>query len=99
MDAYAIVLPEPLRTALTECETECVAECCGLDAFDFAGLERWPAERADAKRAVREQLLGLIAEVGGRPEKQVKCDGLNAWWSRTGAVCFLNELLRRVDAP
>ena len=38
-----VQIPEPLWSVMQACETFCVAECCGLDAFDISAepLIQW----------------------------------------------------------
>jgi hypothetical protein len=38
MTPLEIVLPEQLYNLIKYCERNCVAECCGIDAFDFSPL-------------------------------------------------------------
>lgn len=38
MECRQIIVDYPLLGLIKHCETFCVAECCGLDAFDFSPI-------------------------------------------------------------
>ena len=46
-------------------ETECIAGCCGLDAFDF-----WPEQIAQVSSLEREGLLQRLALVSSQLQQQ-----------------------------
>ncbi|WOB44320.1 VOC family protein [Thermoleptolyngbya oregonensis NK1-22] len=58
-----ITIPEPLWSLLRCCEVNCVAACCGLDAFDFspAHVQKW-MDQTDAQtlNQARDQLQVLV---------------------------------------
>lgn len=58
-----ITIPKPLWSLLCCCEANCVAACCGLDAFDFspAHVQKWIAQTdAQTLNQVRDQLQVLV---------------------------------------
>lgn len=62
MDDRPVEIPEPLADCFKYCETFCVAECCGINAFDPQEVPRW-AEQADidAPERALTQVRDLIA--------------------------------------
>ena len=62
----------PLRDLVKSCETACVADCCGIDAFEFSSsnvaafLYRSDAKQPDGNEvaALRSQLGHLKARYG-----------------------------------
>jgi hypothetical protein len=92
-----VVLPDLVLELLKSCESDCVAECCGLDAFDFS-TERfrpWLQDRpAEDREAVGVKLEGLLRELQGRPEELAASSERNAAWAKAGAAAFFSELLQ-----
>ena len=59
-----VKLSEALYTMMRECESYCVAGCCGVDAYEISAeaLRRWAKLQApDFLAARREELLQLLA--------------------------------------
>ena len=64
-------LEPPLANILARCETICVAECCGIDAYDFSPIQiasgltmyRGTPSPADIRK-VRAQIAALKANYG-----------------------------------
>jgi|GEM_PF-3519699 len=62
---YIAMTPEPLKGYLQACEVHCLAECCGVDAFEFSPKQgAWWAREVgeDAAAAARELLDRLIED-------------------------------------
>jgi hypothetical protein len=60
-----IKFPEPLAGLIQECETFCIAYCCGIDAFDIseANIKRWKAKHSEADfNLVKSQLENIIKQ-------------------------------------
>ena len=81
------------------CETACVSECCGLEAFDFSeeGFRAWLKGRTphDGATAV-EQLEALLARIAAQTEDLVSSDELNHEWAKARALDFFSALHRRL---
>jgi hypothetical protein len=92
-------LAKPLGEFLNTCETRCVAECCGLEAFDFTPrrIDSWFASRPGQRDAVREQIRTVIADLGTRADGTLSFPDVNACWPRGEAVEFFSELGRLMD--
>jgi hypothetical protein len=88
-------LREPLSSLLTACETNCVAGCCGLDAFDFTlqPILDWVLEQSSTDMWLAFEILAeLIGDVKMSTDTIVS-DRLNAWWkSPTEATTFLRQI-------
>ncbi len=79
---WTLTLPKSLSSLVHACEKVCVAECCGLEAFEFTPgrMADWvQAEGIHAARGALIQLDRLIAEVSST-SGEVSCHELNAWW-------------------
>ena len=59
---FQLELPDPLWELIRHCETQCVAGCCGLDAFDRNPKELlpWLRENQDRYFLVLDQLSDFI---------------------------------------
>ena len=63
-----VVLPQQLRSLVMACQTLCVAECCGIHAFDFSPLHMashlaWHTGAIDASDlALLERQVDLVVE-------------------------------------
>lgn len=99
MAAYEVRMPQTLGELFAWCETECVAGCCGLEAFDFSRerIREWVASQPQQAGAAREQLRQLVKEIAGRSEEEIRSDALNAWWVRAEAVEFFSGLAKHLD--
>jgi hypothetical protein len=92
-----VALPPLLAGLLRFCETECVAACCGLEAFDFTeerlreGLTGWSLPE---RTQVAEQLETIVRELEGRPGEMAASEELNAVWPKAKAIAFFSELLK-----
>lgn len=92
---FDLVLPNPLMKLVRECETVCVAGCCGLDAFhrDAADLLPWLREHQNQFALVLDQLsvaVRLLRE--NRSEVHSNMNEFNAVWrTPTNALAFLRE--------
>jgi Family of unknown function (DUF6331) len=64
-------LDAPLGAALRECEVHCVANCCGINAFEVTvdNLQRWakgvPAAELERARCQVDEVLAILK---GGPE-------------------------------
>jgi hypothetical protein len=92
-------LAKPLGELLNACETRCVAECCGWEAFDFTPrrIESWFAARPGQREAVREQIRAVLADLGKRAEGTLSFPDVNACWPKGEAVEFFSGLGRLMD--
>ena len=81
------------------CESGCVAECCGVGAFDFSQrrIEGWLKRRA---RQDRDRIAGefedLLRSMASQSDELVRSDELNQEWSKAKAIEFFSGLHRIV---
>lgn len=69
MADVSVEVPSPLRDCFLYCETECVRECCGIDAIttDPESIAAWRSEAGPAAvLKARRQLAELVAVVEDR---------------------------------
>jgi hypothetical protein len=65
----SVEVPSPLRDCFLHCETECVRECCGIDAIatDPESISAWRREAGPPRVAeARRQLDELVSVVEDR---------------------------------
>ena len=89
-------LPKHLQRLMQYFEVNCVAGCCGLDAYDF---DRQYACNAAAENgeewmaAALLELQHLAAEIDSLPDDwEVLCSEMNAGWPKTEAISFFAML-------
>lgn len=87
-----------LHELLLSCESRCVADCCGLDAFDLSAhrIQEWLKGHPFQKQAVRDQLEQLLLGIEAGSEAMVGSRDLNTAWSKAGALRFFGDLLKTV---
>lgn len=94
-------LEPPLATLVERCQTRCVAECCGIDAYDFNPihiasyliLTRGSPDPAEVAQ-LQTQLASLRANYGS---SGVTFDDLNQIFSGTEIDSFVQLLLTNID--
>jgi hypothetical protein len=95
-----LTISPPLSDLLTSCETECVADCCGLDAFDFAPeqIGRWIRSAGrDLATGARKQIADHINVLElADPDDTFVSYALNAMWKRDACIAWFNELAFKV---
>ena len=90
MDALAPDIA-PLWDAL---ETLCVAECCGIDAFDFSAEQLAAARRQLDAGAIQLQLLHLQTMLLLAHQPVVVISRINQYLERYAALQLIAHLLR-----
>ena len=86
---YELVLTEGLQEIFRSCENACVADCCGLEAFEFSpeNFEAWFVANPDRRDAVLGQMRQVMVNLrertelrvveAGVPEEELSADGGN----------------------
>ena len=77
--------PDPLAGLIAECETECVAGCCGLDAFEIDSEQMipWASEQPiHVLWEVLDQLTGVVWDLSTH-SGSVSSSTFNAIWEPT----------------
>jgi len=86
-------LDQPLLGLVEFCETYCVADCCGSDAFEITEerIAKWVSEIgiATAKLA-EEQLEAIILNISSR-EVNVSSERINFYWPAQDCVNWLEQ--------
>ena len=108
----ALDLPDALSWLAKRCETVCVAECCGLRAFDFAPLHiaSWLTRggQSDPQELGRVSLTPLrvalddfetaVAEQSPNEAGHVACVAqLNECFTRDSAAAWVAEVRASID--
>ena len=100
-------LEHPLAGLVDRCQTICVSECCGIDAFDFSPIHvasflilwRGDVEQSELSK-LRQQIHCLRSDFGssGRLSCGATIEGVNQ--SMTGADVdeFAHTLLASIDS-
>lgn len=86
-DTYQLSLSDPFLELARHCEVHCVADCCGVDAFDvnFLNMIPWVRERGpETAREAQTQISELIRATESF-EGRVTSGDFNAIWR--GAEC------------
>lgn len=95
-----LTLPSCLRQVLAYFEVNCVASCCGLDAYDFDPIYASHALAANGSAFVEsasDELASLIVQIRGLPEDWgVQSGEMNAVWSKTEALAFFEMIERDI---
>ena len=95
-----------LASLIAQCESVCVAECCGLGAFDFsplrvaASLTKYGGPNADHVQAIRDDLDALIEAGKAYPGDDAGCstDLLNADFSNETLEQFVRTIQIGLDS-
>lgn len=80
--AFHLTLPRPLMDLIRQCETNCVAGCCGPDAFDHdpKHLLPWLRQHQEQFSTVMDQISDLLRLVEEQRGEVVSADDFNASW-------------------
>src|SRR4051812_46880981 len=81
---YEFQLIEPLKGLVASCEINCVAGCCGTDAFDVAAshIAGWMREQEVSHIwTALDQLSAHRNEVLAQNDSSPTSDDFNAWWA------------------
>ena len=99
-------LEPPLGSLVARCQTMCVPECCGIDAYDFSPLHiasyltmhRGAPDNAEI-RILRGQIEALRVNYGtaGASQHGATFDDLNQGLTAQQIDDFANELLSNID--
>ena len=77
------------------CETACVRQCCGFEAFEFSEqrIREYLGERlAEDRPAIVKDLDEVLLEIDGQPETEVSVLDLEITWTKADAVAFFAKL-------
>ena len=99
-------LEDPLLNLISRCQTICVAECCGIDAYDFSPVhvasyllmwEGKPNEQNLTK--LRAQLEALKANYGSKGASSigVTIDEMNQGFTGVEIDSLVDELTANLD--
>lgn len=100
-------LDHPLSTLVDKCQTICVPECCGLDAYDFSPIHiasfliLWRGDVDEAELSkLREQIQSLRNDYGleGKVACGVQIEQLNQSLLGAEVDRLADTLLRNIDA-
>jgi hypothetical protein len=82
MEQVELEFPRSLQEMLESCETVCVAECCGMEAFEFSekNIQGRLLKHPRQKDAVRERLAKIHC--------LVECSNRNICWT-SGRLGFM----------
>lgn len=80
---------EPMWSAL---ETECVADCCGIDAFDFCPENLATVEQKLERTVVCHRLKGLRSQLEALPGDVFVSRRLNNYSARSVFFALLDHL-------
>ncbi len=88
-----IDVPEPLASIMYACEVNCIAGCCGLDAFDIhpQWIRAWMESHDPALLAVARQQLDELIEYLSEVEGNYYSPLLNVDGSNTGWISLLAQ--------
>ncbi|MEZ6142313.1 MAG: DUF6331 family protein [Zavarzinella sp.] len=99
-------LEHPLSGLFARCQTICVAECCGIDAYDFSPIHiasflllyRGEPDPADV-RLVRSQLAALKVNYGsnGASAAGVTLDEVNQVFTGVEVDALVDEISANLD--
>src|SRR5262249_19742602 len=99
-------LEHPLAGLVDRCQTICVAECCGIDAFDFSPIHIASflilyLGGSDAREVskLREQLAALKANYGssGASDRVVTLDEFNQRFSEAEVDALVDKILENLE--
>src|SRR4051794_11984029 len=99
-------LEPPLSNLAARCQTICVAECCGIGAYDFSPIQiasyltmyRGTPDASEV-RVLRGQIDALRANYGstGTGEQGVTFEELNQSFTSDQIDCFTGQLMANLD--
>ena len=96
MSKLEVRLPKPLLDLLRSCETNCVAGCCGVEAFGFTerNFRGWLHRNPDQRDTIATQLDVLLRKIGEQREGDFVSKDLNEVWTKEKALEFFSGLRR-----
>lgn len=99
-------LEPPLANLIARCQTICVAECCGVDAYDFSPVQiasyltmyRGKPDESEVQ-TLRDQIAALRANYGvvGASGRGATFEEMNQGFSAEQVEGLANELLANLD--
>jgi hypothetical protein len=91
-------LSETLGRFVQYCETNCVAECCGVAACEFTkdNVDRWLQDHPEDRDVAIRELNDVLHEIEGQSEDTVSSRVFNEVWKKSEATLFFWELLNLV---
>ncbi len=98
-------LEPPLSNLVGRCQTLCIAECCGLDAYDFSPVQvasyltmHKGAPDAYEIERIRAQLEALKAEFGtGGTGNRTTIEEMNQHFQPEDVDALVDEILFNLD--
>jgi RNA-splicing ligase RtcB len=78
-------------------EVHCVAECCGLDAFDFSKNVIQKATSNETKTQVIKTLELIISEIAASQENEVSSEVFNSHLNKIEFVELLEDILKKMS--
>ena len=100
-------LEHPLVGLVDRCQTICVPDCCGIDAYDFSPIHvasflimwRGDVDQSELSK-LRQQLCSLRDDFGtcGHRGCGVSIDGMNQSMTGTDVEEFTSRLLTHIDS-
>jgi hypothetical protein len=100
-------LEHPFAGLIDRCQTICVPECCGVDAYDFSPIHiasflimwRGDVDQSELSK-LRQQIVSLREDFGlkGRIGCGVSIEGMNQSMTGTDVDEFANMLLANIDS-
>ncbi len=99
-------LEPPLANLISRCQTICVPECCGVDAYDFSPIQiasyltmhRGSPDDLEVQ-TLRSQINEIRKNYGlsGAIENGTSIEGMNQNFSAEQIESFAEELLTNID--
>jgi hypothetical protein len=88
----------PLKDLWDQLETKCVADCCGLDAFDFtpANIQRASAELADPSLSLR--LATLRDDLAISNDIAYDCTRFNSSFHRDELIQLVDHIAAHIQS-
>lgn len=80
-----------------ELEVHCVAECCGLDAFDFSNEVIDNSISFYDRNEILKGLKSAILEIERSDKTEVSSYIFNAYFKKQEAISFLGGILKNIE--
>jgi hypothetical protein len=93
IDAFIL----PMESFWAALETDCVAECCGIGAFDFWPQNIWEAVRKCNDPDLKTKLRALRRHLDNLSVDCVVSTVLNQWFDRTVFIKLLDHIIATVE--
>ena len=97
-------LDYPLSNLIKSCETICVADCCGIDAYDFSPIHLASALITPSRviedgtlALVRRQIDEFRERIVAGPREGTPCETLNHIFHLDEVDEFLDELTKNLE--